>query len=134
MSTEQALYDTIGMDDIITDGGTAATEDSSQVWVAPAAGRIVGAGIIQKGTVTANDTNYGTYSIKNGATVMAAASTTTTDLGSLTKDIAYPLTLSATPANLTFEAGDAISVAITKTGTGVVVNAPAWYITVAYGR
>jgi len=134
MSTEQALYDTIISTQLISDGGTAATEDSAECWIAPAAGRIISAGIVPTGAVAANDTNYATFNILNGATVMATASTTTTDMGTLVKDTAYALTVSTTAASRLFTSGDSLTVDLAKVGTGVAINAPAWFIVVAYGR
>jgi len=72
--------------------------------------------------VTSNDTNYATIALKQGATSLASEATTTTDLGSLTAGTAVALAMTAgTGASREFGAGDSVTVAVTKTGTGAAL-------------
>lgn len=73
-------------------------------------------------TMTADASNYWTFALKDGATVIASWSTQTTGgspggQGTLTANTPADMALNATPASLSAVGGDTLTLVATKTGT-----------------
>jgi hypothetical protein len=79
--------------------------------------KILSAEFVPSGTLTANDSNYATISLKVSTTTHASVTTETTGSGDWTADTPVALTIDS--ANLSD--GDEIRLVIAKTGTGVFV-------------
>lgn len=71
---------------------------------------------------TANDTNYTTIAVKNGATTLASEATTTGDTGNLTAGGVLDLVITGTGTSLEFDGGDVISVTKTDAGSGLALD------------
>ena len=109
-------------------GATIATTGNSDVFVTvPVAGTLSAAWFAGVDGLTANDTNFITFSITNlattgaGTTVMLAATdantTKATGGTALTANARRVLTLSGTAANLAVSAGDRLRIRAAATGT-----------------
>lgn len=70
-------------------------------------------------TMTADASNFWTFALKDGSTVIASWSTQTTPTGqgTLTANTPADMTLNATQANLSAAGGDTLTIVATKTGT-----------------
>jgi hypothetical protein len=75
---------------------------------------------IADGLVTANDTNYATFTVTVAGTSVATMSTTTTGTGDIADGGVASATLSGAGSNLVAEGG-AVKCAITKPGSGVAI-------------
>lgn len=103
---------------------SATTSPLKIVAVMPRKGTITGLDLIVNTAITANDTNYWTFALTNkstdgtGTTVLLAATDANTTKATggtgLTAYDTTALTLSATTANLNFNAGDTIVLTATK--------------------
>jgi hypothetical protein len=107
---------------------TVATTGSQELLVtAPCAGTLAGVTWVSKDALAASDTNYLTFTVVNkgqagaGTTQMLAAApantTKATGGAAIAAYTGYPLSLSATPANLTVAKGDCLTIGIAATGT-----------------
>lgn len=82
--------------------------------------KVVAVDFVADGAVTANDTNYATFTASVGGTSIGAVSTTTTDSGDIADGGVASVALSGAGSNLVADGG-AVKVAITKPGTGVAI-------------
>ena len=71
--------------------------------------------------ITANDSNYATFTVTVSGTSLGAIETDTGGTGDVTAGTNEPITLSGAGSNLVAEGG-LVKVAITKTGSGVAVK------------
>jgi len=102
---------------------TAGTADTRSLAICPAGTWKIKAAYFSPDTaVTANDTNYATIALKNGATTIASESTTTTDTGNLTAQTPVALALTGTGKDLEFAQGEAVTIAVTKAASGVAID------------
>lgn len=76
---------------------------------------------IADANITANDSNYATFTVSVGGTSLGSIETDTGGTGDVTAGTNEPISLSAAGSNLLAD-GDSVKVAITKTGTGVAVT------------
>ncbi len=72
--------------------------------------------------VTAHATNFATLQLKVGSTVVADRATDTVTTDDQAAMTVWALNLSTTASNTTIAAGSALGLAITKDGSGVVVD------------
>lgn len=121
---------TIAFEDFPADGD--ALEPIA--WVAKRAGRVTAAALGAEAAVAAADTNYNTFSLKNGSTEIASLAN-----GPASTGVAIPIgaatgtmTLTTTVANRAFSEGDVITLESTKTGNGLAVAGPILKLTVEY--
>ena len=82
--------------------------------------KVVGVDFVADGAVTADDTNYATFTASVGGTSVGAMSTTTTGTGNIADGGVASVTLSGAASNLIADGG-AVKVAITKAASGVAV-------------
>ena len=75
---------------------------------------------VSDGGVTANDTNFATFTATVGGTTIGTLTTETTGSGNIADGGVASLTLTAEGSNLVAEGG-AVKVAITKDATGVAI-------------
>jgi hypothetical protein len=99
-------------------------------FVAPANSTVTGVTIAPAHSLTANDTNFATITVRKrdaggtGPTTVATAQTTTSGAGGTGNWSPFaevPVPLSGTPADLQLTAGQELTVQITKSGSGVAV-------------
>lgn len=83
--------------------------------------KLVYLGYLSDGGVTANDTNYATFTATIGGNTVATESTTTADTGDIADGAVESFALSSTGDNLVSQ-GEAVKVAITKVASGVAVS------------
>jgi len=76
---------------------------------------------VSDGGVTADDTDYATFTATVDGTTIGAASTTTAGTGDIADGGVAALSLTAAGSNLLAE-GEAVKVAITKPGNGVAIS------------
>lgn len=111
------------------DGMASTTTSDTLIWCNPYefSLRVVRAIIVSGSTLTADDTDYATITVKtddgaNGTTATAATwTTTTTGTGDWAADTAEVATITA--ANATLVSGGCLHFNIAKAGSGVVVPA-----------
>lgn len=82
--------------------------------------KVVAVDFVADGAVTANDTNYATFTATVGGTSVGAMSTTTAGTGTIADGGVASVALSGAASNLVAD-GSAVKVAITKPGTGVAI-------------
>lgn len=105
---------------------TTAVTASLQVTM-PRAGIILGAVLVPSTAETANGTNFATVLVQKhdgaagGATTMASQALDVAG-GSWVAGTKKTMTLSSTVANTRFAAGDVIGLALTKDGTGLLID------------
>jgi hypothetical protein len=112
--------------------GNAASTGNLPVWVAPYDAQVQAATLLPSAAVTADGTNFATYTLTRH-TAGAAAATVATRAWSATNSVALTeeaMTLSGTAANLLLTAGDTLTIVKTVGGTGLVI--PAALIKVVY--
>jgi hypothetical protein len=118
----------------------ATTGNGDLFFIAPQAGTLTAARFSGVDALTANDTNYITFTITNlglaggGSTVMLAATdpntTKATGGTALAANTLRTLTLSGTAANLVVAAGDRLRCRAAATGTlANTVTFPVWQLT-----
>lgn len=103
--------------------GTAATVDNFPVWQAPLGCTISAVTFVPSAAVTADATNFSTYTLTR-FTAGASATTVATRAWSATDSVAHTpesLTLSGTAANLVLAADDTLEIVKTVGGTGLVI-------------
>ena len=101
----------------------AATGDNFPVWRAPANATIDGASFTPADAVTANGTNFATYTLTNkgtgaGSTPVATRAWSATNSVASTPDT---MALNGTPANLQVNAGDSLEIVKSVGGSGLVI-------------
>jgi len=96
--------------------GAAGTFDRF-CFIAPVDGRVTGAYLVTDTTVTANDTNYWTFQISNGATGTMVADATDVAGGTLTADTPRLMVAAVLTASRNFSAGDELRFTGTETAT-----------------
>lgn len=111
-----------------SDAATAGTAVTETVHAnVQRAGKVVAAKLSAPIAVTANDTNYATVTVSKrtgaGGAVVIASRTTQITGGSGNIVAFVPVTLTLTAANQLLAAGDVLTVAVTKTGSGVALTA-----------
>lgn len=124
---------------LVSDAATAGTAVTETAMKIPVQGKVIGVSVTAPIAVTANDTNYATVTVAKrtaggSASTIAAKNTKTSGSsgsGSLTAFAPYDFPAAAfTAANIQLAAGDALTLAIAKTGTGVALNAATSYFCV----
>ena len=85
-----------------------------KIFVAPCVCSILGVSLVNGAGIVKHGTNYGTYTVTNGATTVASKATSVT---AITADVAWALTMSTTKANTVLAAGDVLIFAPTESGT-----------------
>ena len=103
--------------------GTAATDDNWSVWRPPFNCTVTAVSFIPNAAITADGTNYSTYTLTNkgsgsGSTSIATRAWSATNSVASTPDA---MTLSGTAANLDLTADDNIEIVKTHAGTGLVI-------------
>jgi hypothetical protein len=94
--------------------------------------RVLKVEIVPRAAITANGTNFATYTLQNkgptgaGSTVVATRSWAATNSVAGTKEA---MTLSGTPANLELKAGDQLQLARSVGGSGLATPAIAFLVT-----
>jgi len=111
----------------LDDGGTAATEDSGAICVAPCDLWVKAVyAVFTDGSVTGQDTNYKSINIINegsdGSGSTEIASIDFTNGIDATQNAPTALTLSGTAANLLIDEGEVVTAQYAKTGDGVALN------------
>jgi hypothetical protein len=108
---------------IVDDGGTAGTADNDRyVWSLPITGKVVKAYAAAETAITANASNYATFSLEVAATSIASEATTVADTGNIAADTAEELVLTGTGTGLEVSQGTVLEFKSAKTGTGVAHN------------
>jgi hypothetical protein len=103
--------------------GTAGTDDNWPVWTAPCDLEVTAVKFTPSAAITADGTNFSTYTVKNKvagagtASVAARAWSATNSVASTPESF----TLDTTAANLLVNAGDSLEVVKTHGGTGLVI-------------
>lgn len=103
--------------------GTAGTDDNWPVWVAPANATVTAVQFVPSAAITADGTNFSTYTLTN-KTTGAGSTTVATRAWSATNSVASTIesfTLSATAANLDVASGDSLEVVKTHGGSGLTI-------------
>lgn len=102
---------------------TAGTDDNWPVWQAPLKCQITAVKFVPSANITANGTNYSTYTLTR-YTAGASGATVATRAWSATDSVAETpeaLTLSGTAANLLLAADDTLSVVKTHAASGLTI-------------
>jgi hypothetical protein len=113
-----------------TAGNTGTTVWTTSV---PFDGRVARVDIVPRGAVTANGTNFATYTLQNlgpqgsGSTVVATRAWSATNSVAGTKEQA---TLSGTAANLEVKAGDILQLVRSVGGSGLATPAMSWLVNI----
>lgn len=113
----------------VTDGGTAATGVAESAFAKVPNAALVKSVAVELPIAVANDaTDIVTFTVAKrtaggAAVTVATGSTLTGALGAITAWTAYPLTLSATAANVQLAAGDVLTVVVAKGGSGKAIAA-----------
>lgn len=102
---------------------TAGTDDNWPVFVAPAKCQIVSVTFVPSAAITADGTNFSTYTLTNkvagaGSTAVASRAWSATNSVASTPEA---FTLSGTAANLLVGADDSLEVVKTHGGTGLTI-------------
>jgi hypothetical protein len=108
----------------MNDGGGAATQDEIGILVAPHRMMLTAASVVAVDhAVVADPVNHVhfTINVMTAAVIRNAATQSTAVLG-MAQYVPFPLTLSATIANIVIERGDLVSVVMTKDAGGVAVD------------
>jgi hypothetical protein len=123
-------------DKAAADGAAANATAEHMIFRARQACTVRSVHYLPDAALTADNGNYATITVQKraaggGSPVTVASKTTQiTGSGNWTQWVAVALALSTTAANIKLAAGETLTVAITKTGTGVVV--PAGQLIVSY--
>jgi len=115
----------------LSDKTIATTGNTDFYFTVPAGAdrwKLVSAAFSGSANLAANDTNYITFTIRNitvGVESLGTNTTQATGGSAITADTAKTLTLTSTPADLVFDAGDVVRVRAAATGTlaNTVTNA-----------
>lgn len=109
----------------VTDGGTAGTAATERTIHQPrTSGKVLSCYVSTPVTAAANGSNYGTFTLSKrdgaggGATAIAAADSSATAFTAHT-----PRALTITAGNESYSSGNVLTIALTKTGTGVAIAA-----------
>lgn len=110
----------------IADAMAADTTTEYTALQVPYAGKLVSVKFVSTGTATADASNNATVTLKKyaaagGAGVSIATYTSDVAGGSIAAQTQKSMTLTSTAADLLIAAGDNITVAVAKTGTGVAL-------------
>lgn len=111
----------------------ATTDNEQAAWVAPFNCKVTGVKWLPSAAVTANGTNFSALSVRNrgaagsGTALPASRSYVATNS---TAFVAEDCTLSATAADLLVSAGDALTVQMIHTASGVII--PAGSVRISY--
>ncbi len=112
--------------------GNAASTGNLPAWRAPYDAKIVGARLVPAAAITADPTNYATYTLTRH-TAGASATTVATLAWSATNSAAVTpedMTLSLTAANLLLAQNDTLSIVKTVAASGLLI--PALLLVVEY--
>lgn len=112
--------------------GNAASTGNLLVWQAPYDAQVTAVTFVPSAAITANGTNFATYTLTRH-TAGAAAATVATRSWAATNSVALTaeaMTLSGTAANLLLTAGDTLTVIKTVDASGLVI--PAGLLVVTY--
>jgi hypothetical protein len=120
---------------LVADAATAGTAVTETVLcTVPRASRVKVVQVATPIAVTSNDTNYATFNLAKrtaggGSTAIATQTTRTSGSGGLGNLTAFaPNNLTITLAAVDLAAGDSLTVAIPKTGSGVALTAATSYV------
>lgn len=124
---------------LVSDAATAGTAVTETAIAMPVAGKVVSVAMTAPIAVTANNTNFATVAIAKrtaagSATAIASQTTAITGSGNLAAFVPYKFLAAAfTAANQALAADDVLTLAISKTASGVALNAATSYFTVTVG-
>lgn len=102
---------------------TAGTVDNWPVWTSPGKSQIVSVTFVPSAAITADPTNFTTYTLTNKVAGAGSTSVATRAWSATSSVASTPeaLTLSATAANLLVGDGDSLEIVKTVGGTGLVI-------------
>lgn len=123
---------TLYHDIFVESTGNAASTGNLPIWQAPLKAQIVAVKLTPAAAITADGTNFATYTLTRH-TAGASATTVATRAWSSTNSVALTpesMTLSATAANLLLAVDDTLTLIKTADGTGLLI--PAMLVRVAF--
>lgn len=85
-----------------------------KVFVAPCVCTVMAVSLVNGTGISKNGTNKGTYTVKNGANIVATKSTS---VDAIVADVVWPLTMTATTAYKLLAAGDVLILDVAEGGT-----------------
>lgn len=117
------LSGTLQVNSYLPSQATAATDDNWPIWQAPFKCQITGVTFVPSAAITADGTNYSTYTLTR-YTAGASGTTVATRAWSATNSVnetPEAMTLSGTAANLLLAVNDTLSMVKTHAGTGLTI-------------